>query len=83
MMKMYEENGLWFVANAQTNEVLYACNTEEEAFLWHQKGADLYVRSLGYRINGYCPLLYDRCCCFLLAIVGRSIQAIIIKTKIK
>lgn len=30
-MKMYEENGLWLVANAETNEVLYACNTEEEA----------------------------------------------------
>ena len=28
---MYEEKGLWFVANAETNEVLYACNTEEEA----------------------------------------------------
>ena len=31
MMKMYEENGLWFVSNAETNEVLYSCNTEEEA----------------------------------------------------
>ena len=31
MMKMYEEKGLWFVANAETNEVVYACNTEEEA----------------------------------------------------
>ena len=31
MMKMYLENGLWLVANAETNEVVYACNTEEEA----------------------------------------------------
>ena len=30
-MRMYEENGLWLVANAETNEILYACNTEEEA----------------------------------------------------
>ena len=31
-MKAYEENGLWLVANAETNEVLYACSTEEEAY---------------------------------------------------
>ena len=27
---MYEENGLWLVENVETNEVVYACGTEEK-----------------------------------------------------
>ena len=30
-MRMYEENSLWLVANCETNEVLFACDTESEA----------------------------------------------------